>query len=214
MAPQSIYIHTETGLVRRNLSGMSVPVLVGMHRASLGISVAFVTSGVVAALPAETELRLVAKLKGSHVADPLLMDLAAEVSGEGTATRYLFTAVCDSVQLRSAMGEAEALDVRCQVEWSLPGDTEPRLSLPFDLHIVQAYSRGEDDEIPDPVQAAWSAGLDARAVRHDVVQSLSAEHRATALANLGIVVTNDELRILCPDGVTRRALLSDLEPEV
>lgn len=211
MAPQSIYLHTETGFVRRTLTGAEAPILVGLHRASLGISVAFVTAGIVGALHAETTMRLVAKIKGAHKDDPKLLDLEPDVSGESTGTRYLFKAVCDSVQLRSALGGSETITLRCQIEWQVPGETEPRLSVPFDLTVTQAYSRGADDDIPDTVQNAWDLGLNERTVRHDAVQNLTPQQRARLLANLGITITNDELRLVCPDGVTRRALLSDLE---
>ncbi len=210
MSPQSIYIHTETGFARRTLTGTDVPNLIGLHRTSLGISVAFVTAGVAGPLAEGTTMRLVAKIRGAHRDDPKLLDLEPDVSGSSTATRYLFKAICDSVQLRTALGDADIITLRCQVEWQVPGEDAPRLSLPFDLIVTQAYSRGADDDIPDTVENAWDLGLNVRAVRHDAVQNLSAQQRARALANLGITITNDEMRILCPDGVTRRALLSDL----
>lgn len=155
-------------------------------------------------------MRLVAKIKGAHKDDPKLLDLEPEKSGSGTATRYLLKTVCDSVQLRTALGGAETIVLRCQVEWQVPDEDAPRLSVPFDLTVTQAYSRGADDDIPDTVENAWDLGLNARAVRHDAVQSLTQQQRARALANLGITITNDEMRVVCPDGVTRRALLSDL----
>lgn len=210
MSPQSLYIHTETGFARRTLTGTEAPLLIGLHRASLGISVAFMTAGVAGALPAEATARLVAKIKGAHKDDPKLLDLEPDISGSSTATRYLFKAICDSVQLRTALGDAETISLRCQVEWQVPGEDAPRLSVPFDLTVTQAYSRGADDDIPDTVANAWDLGLNARAVRHDAVQNLSAQQRARALANLGITITNDEFRVLCPDGVTRRGVLSDL----
>jgi hypothetical protein len=211
VAPQTIYIHTETGIVRRTLTGAEAPNLVGIHRAALGISVAFVTSGAVVALAANTTVRFVAKVKGSHKDDPKLLDLEPTVSGEGTGTRYLLSTLCDSLQLRDALGTSETITLRCQVDWQIPGEDAPRLSLPFDLTITQAYSRGADDDIPDTVANAWDLGLNARAVRHDAVQTLTSQQKARALANLGITITNDEFRVVCPDGVTRRALLSDLE---
>lgn len=210
MAPQTIYIHTETGFARRTLTGTDAPHLIGLHRASLGISAAFVTAGAPGALPGGTTMRLVVKVRGAHKDAPKLLDVEPEVIGESTATRYLFKATCDSPQLRTAMGDAETITFRCQIEWQVPGEADPRLSVPFDLTVTQAYSRGADDEVPDSVQNAWDLGLNGRAVRHDVVQSLTQQQRARAHANQGIVVTNDEIRILCPDGVTRRALLSDL----
>lgn len=211
MAPQTIYVHTETGFARRTLTGAEQPALSALHRTRLGLSVAFVTAGAVAALPEGVTARFVAKVKGAHKDDPKLFDLDAVLSGEGTAARYLFETVCDSIQLRDALGLSESIILRCQLEWLMPDEEDPRLSFPFDLHITQAYSRGADDEIPDSVQNAWDLGLNARAVRHDAVQSLTSQQRARALANLGITITNDEFRVLCPDGVTRRATLSDLE---
>jgi len=211
VAPQTIYIHTETGIVRRTLTGAEAPNLVGVHRASLGISVAFVTAGAVVALAEGTTMRLVAKVKGAHKDDPKLLDLEPDVSGTSTATRYLFATICDSLQLREALGTSETGSLRCQVEWQIPDEDAPRLSLPFDITVTQAYSRGADDDIPDTVENAWDLGLNTRAVRHDAVQSLTSQQRARALANLGITITNDEFRVLCPDGVNRRATLSDLE---
>lgn len=211
MAPQTIYVHTESGSARRTLTGVEQPSLSALHRTRLGLSVAFATAGSVAALPTDATARLVAKIKGAHTADPKLIDLDAVLSGSGSAARYLFETVCDSIQLRDAMGGSETISLRCQIEWQVPGEAEPRLTQPFDLTITQAYSRGADDEIPDAVANAWDLGLNTRAVRHDAVQSLTSQQRARALANLGITITNDEFRILCPDGVTRRATLSDLE---
>lgn len=210
MAPQTIYIHTETGFARRTLTGPEAPILVGLHRTSLAISTAFVTAGAVGALAEGTAMRLVAKIKGAHKDDPKLFDLEPDISGSGTATRYLFKSICDSVQLREALGGAETISLRCQIEWQVDGEDAPRLSVPFDLTVTQAYSRGADDEIPDVVASAWDLGLNAHTVRHDAVQNLTPQQRARVLANLGITITNDEIRVVCPDAVTRRALLSDL----
>lgn len=210
MSPQTLYIHTETGFARRTLTGVEVPAISALHRTRLALSVAFVTAGVVDALPDGVTAKFVAKIKGAHRDDPKLLDVSADVSGIGTGARYLFQTTCDSVQLQAVLGTDDSIMLRCQIEWQMPGEDDPRLCYPFDLTITQAYSRGPDDEIPDSVANAWDVGLNTRTVRIDAVQTLTTEQRARALANLGLVVTNDELRVLCPDGVTRRAILSDL----
>lgn len=68
------------------------------------------------------------------------------------------------------------------------------------------------EEVPlaDPPSVSLTAAeADARFLAISG-NTLTAVQRVAVLAGLGITVTNDELRVVCPDGATRRAPLSAL----
>jgi hypothetical protein len=114
-------------------------------------------------------------------------------------------------------------------DWTPEGTTYTSAETLVSSTQIDTLLHNDDDSLNDVPSAICS--IDIREVVAAVVESVSdtatfllknsvgsqsdgipspSVTQAQALANLGITLTNDEFRIVCPDGTTRRALLSDL----
>lgn len=195
MSPQTAYIDLEQHFVRSRLGGIPAPPFVAILRDTWRLDVAFTEAGLPVALADGSTGKLKVKRIDHPAGSPLLMDLEWSATGEGAATRYRFTTVCDSEQLRDELGPDPEIVLCCQIEWIIAD--ELHLSQPFELTVINAWSR-DSDEAPDPAGDAAEAWLNARGVRFDRAQSLNGTQRNQALANLGMTVSAD--RITLPDG--------------
>jgi hypothetical protein len=151
MQPHTIFVDQITGLATTSPTGPTVPNLKVLLGARLTLNVAFHTSGVIAAITSYTadSLRLAVKKADDIDSTTSLLPLGAwSASGSGTTTRYQLIVELDSEQLQAAIGDNPEITVRAQLEWMISTQTEPRLSFPFDLTIVNSPARS-DDGAPD-----------------------------------------------------------------
>ena len=157
MTPSSnrAFIDLNTGAVRNSTTGTIIPRIAGVLGTQLSLVVSFFRDAVPTALADGALGRLVLKSKLSHGSPALVLDTAWTVLGEGPARTYKFDALLDSQALRAKLEGKDTDFFAGQIEWTLPGETDPSKSLPFDVLIFNAYSR-DGDEAPDPIaSASW-----------------------------------------------------------
>ena len=149
------FIDLATGAVRNSTTGTITPRIAGILGTQLSLVVSFFRDSVPTALTDGSPGKLVLKSKLSHGSPALVLDTAWNVSGDGPARTYKFDALLDSQALRAKLEGKESDFFAAQIEWSLPGETDPSKSLPFDVVVFNAYSR-DGDEAPDPIaSASW-----------------------------------------------------------
>ena len=154
-SPNRAFIDLNTGAVRNSTTGTIIPRIAGILGTQLSLVVSFFRDAVPTALPDGALGRFVLKSKLSHGSPALVLDTAWTVLGDGPARTYKFDALLDSHALRAKLEGKDTDFFAGQIEWTLPGETDPSKSLPFDVMIFNAYSR-DGDEAPDPIaSASW-----------------------------------------------------------
>lgn len=220
MLAQEFFVDITTGAVRAAVSTTGKPGLVGFLGTTLNFSVGFMATGTVAPLAPYSSIKLT--VKGDFedrrfTVDPdgtpaLLIETATE-SGATTTTRYAFSTLCDSVQLRALLdaGPYNSLILKGQIEWQIIGEDDPRKSDLFDIAVTTAYSRSTD-VVPDLTLAESEAWLAARAILFTGAQALTDAQRYQGLSNAGITFTTDNMRIVKADGSVFYVPLMSGEP--
>lgn len=208
------FIDLTTGAVRSSATSPNAPRIAGILGTQLALVVSFFRDSVPTALADGSQGKFVLKPKLAHGSPALVLDIAWAASGDGSARTYSFDALLDSESLRAGLEGKDSEFFAGQIEWTIPGETDPSKSLPFDVIVVNAYSR-EGDEAPDPIASASWEWLKQRAPEgngftHDE------EAKTLAVAGGGIVEETDPLAMAAlashtadtnnPHGVTKTQL--------
>jgi hypothetical protein len=169
MLAQEFFVDIDTGAVTGGATITGLPGLVGIMGAALNLKVAFKTAGVVGPLASYDYAKLVLKGDLDHDDEPVFFADAPALSGTETATRYTFAALCDSLEMRALVEGKNELVVKGQIEVKLTAEVEPRVSRPFDVQLINCYSRSTDGAPSAADEAAW-AWLKARLAEGDNIQ--------------------------------------------
>lgn len=112
--------------------------------------------GVVEALPDNTPVTMVIKPKLEQDAEPLALDVTADVSGDGSACRYVVKAQIDCQALRDALEGKERETFMLQITWGAEGTESFGAAHALEITVEQNYSR-DGDAVPDPLtNAGWA----------------------------------------------------------
>lgn len=155
------------------LTGKAVASLTCILGNPVDVEVVFHRSGTLAALADGSTGVFTVKHPNARDDDPLFSDITMTkeaITSPAAGFAYTFGGILDTTELLDAAGPSqEAVDLRCSVAWTEPGQSELRCAdLTFTL---LTSSRRPSDTLP------------ARASQ--------------------IIVTNNTIEVLCPDGVWR-----------
>jgi hypothetical protein len=183
MIPISFCVSSDTGVLQRTLTDATAPRVTALLGTTLTLSITFFDStGLAIELDPAATGRLVCRAPEALDGDTVLLDSAWDHTG-GT-TLYTLKTLADSEQLRALIKSTPNYCLEAQIEFSLPGEDDPRKSLPFDIIVTNGPARG-DEGAADVAGATSSAWLTARAPRIDIPAALTASQRTQLLANIG-----------------------------
>lgn len=179
----TLFISYETGVIQRSLTAAMQPRVAAILGTTLSLSITFLDdTGVAMELETGSTGRLVCRSPDALDGDTVLLDSSWDHTAD--TTLYTLKTLADSEQLRTLIKSKPCFTLAAQIEFTIPGEDDPRKSLTFDLIINNGPARG-DEGAPDVAGATESAWLTARSPRIDISAVISAGQRTQLLANIG-----------------------------
>lgn len=176
-------ISYDTGDLRRSLTDAAQPIIHAILGTTLELTLTFFDEAIAALeIDAAATGRLVCRSPDDLGGATVLLDSSWDHTT--ATTTYTLKTLADSEQLRTLIKSKPDFTLSAQVEFTIPGEDDPRKSLPFDLLIINGPARG-DEGAPDVAGATTSAWLSARAARIDIDAALTAGQRTQILTNIG-----------------------------
>jgi len=149
-----LFISYETGVLQRSLSDQTRPRVAAILGTTLSLSITFLDdAGAAMELEADSTGRLVCRSPDALDGDTVLLDAAWSHADD--TTLYTLQTLADSEQLRNLIKSEPCFTLAAQIEFTIPGEDDPRKSLTFDLIIHNGPARG-DEGAPDVADyASW-----------------------------------------------------------
>jgi len=205
-----LFISYETGVLQRSLTDQTQPRVAAILGTTLSLSITFLDdAGAAMELETGSTGRLVCRSPDALDGDTVLLDSSWDHTAD--TTLYTLKTLADSEQLRTLIKSKACFTLAAQVEFTIPGEDDPRKSLTFDLIIHNGPARG-DEGAPDVAGATESAWLTARSPRIDISSVITAGQRTQLLTNIGNVMQqrlSDDLSYLhlyTPAGVYKGSI--------
>lgn len=161
MITHSVFADLDTLDLRAATTGQAAPAINVVRRTWLAVKVGFMRNGTTEALADGTPVSLVVKPLLDHAADPIALDITPDVTGTGSARRYLLKALVDGSALRTQLTGKDSALYSLQVTYGTEGEEGYGITLPLVITITNSYA-GEDDAAPDPVEPSTWAWLKLR----------------------------------------------------
>lgn len=156
MITHNVFADLDTLALRAATTGEAAPAINVVRRTWLAVKVGFMRNGTTEALAADTPVTLVIKPLLDHAADPIALDITADVTGTGSARRYTLKALIDGTALRTQLTGKDSAQYSLQITCGTEEEEDYFISLPLAITITNAYA-GEDDAAPDPLEAStWT----------------------------------------------------------
>lgn len=156
MDSQQICIHSGSGRVgKSNVEIGTSPTVHGLLGTLFNLSIGFAAGSGYVALAAETTGTLTIKEKGKPNSAPLILALEWTITGTGAATRYNFSVLMDSEELRAMIADAAEVEATMQITWQLAAEDQPRNSWPLTIRILNTYSQPGDGLPSATLIGAW-----------------------------------------------------------
>lgn len=175
----TLYVNTTTKRAFASLSG-GIPNVTPRLQDHLKLTVYFFATGAAPALLSSPAFNVTLKALATAGGDLFAQKVAATGSG---ADYYEFewTKISNAALLEAIGDRVDGLPSILTIGWTLGGKPE---SVSVTATILNKWQR-DNDPLPDDTDAL-EAAFDARAVRFDKAQDLTADQAAQALANIKI----------------------------
>lgn len=186
MIPIPFCVSFDTGRLQRTLTDSTPPRVTALLGTTLSLVVTFFdAAGAALELDPAATGRLVCCAPNALDGDTVLLDSAWDHT-TGALT-YTLKTLADSQQLRDLIQSTPNYCLDAQIEFVIPGEDDPRKSLPFDILIINGPARG-DEGAPDVAGTTSSAWLKARSPRIDIDAVITPSQRTQLLTNIGNVM--------------------------
>lgn len=162
-----LFISYGTGVLQRSLTDAMQPRVAAILGTTLELSITFLDdAGAAMELDTGSTGRLVCRSPDALDGATVLLDSSWDHT---TATKlYTLKTLADSEQLRGLIKSKPCYTLAAQIEFTIPGEDDPRKSLTFDLIIANSAARG-DEGAPDVAGTATWDWFKARLLAGDNV---------------------------------------------
>ncbi len=191
-----IFIHADTDAFTARIGSKDAPSTIRLKAgiAETRVEVVFHRDSAAVSLPEGAAGRICLKELGKYDSSPLAYAEGWTLEGAGTTPVYVFQLNLNGVELLALLNSGDGdpdndsawVDLMLEIEWTASGSVHKTQNTPrVRIHhpVLHDY---DGTPIPMPTVDEW---LDARSIRHDIIQDISAEGKARARENFGIPLT-------------------------